>query len=445
MNKNEFFKSLASKQTSLASINQFIRQSCEFEIPTLNGVYGTRNNLRGMGLGCSSSIVVNDGNGWNNDVHGDGGDAEVNGVYYNATETSCSPFNATQFKGIKEEFERIMPLYLQASGGMRHSYYSSTHTHTSIGYAGFYGDNSEAGTEGMNEAIIEVPVVESYRNLAMLFTRFLPVFKWLSMTCIRGARGAEGNTYDDLDGDKLYTWYEHVIGNYGSSTGHNPSTDSYMYNMQRESMLRVYRFDVFHFENRMMDCNFSATHMAAWFALNRAASLWAIDMARNGYQFLPTANDILQSKQVAAKHSDGWKYVPKAWIVENWTLLKSYLYKYFKLAGSLDAIEALEKLIDCPIPQYLEENSLRTNYDVTLLENHFSVRLRERDEVLRNKYISAIKTMVVPMAGNLNDFHLNVATYLEVQQKQAVSLYQMLKRENVDIEFMAGRLVYMGE
>jgi hypothetical protein len=125
--------------------------------------------------------------------------------------------------------------------------------------------------------------------------------------------------------------------------------------------------------------------------------------------------------------------------------MKSYLYKYFKIANSLDAIEVLEKLIDCPIPQYLEENNITGQYDLTRLENHFNVRLRERDEELRGKYLEAIKTMVVPMAASLNDFHMNVAAFLGVQQKQAVSLYQMFKRENVDIEFMAGRLVYMGE
>jgi hypothetical protein len=434
MNKEEFMKSMTQKQTSLTAINAFLRQSCEFEIPTRNDHAHLTRNLQGIGLGRASSGQVNDGNGWNADTHCDGGDANDGNVPYYALETSTSPFHAVNYTGIKAEFERIMAVYLEAAGGVRHSRGSSTHTHTSIGYGYFDGYNTTS--------VLDLPARDAYRNLGMFFVRFLPVFKWLSMTCPNGGRGAHGNSYDCLDGDQLYDWYFDRVRDVG---GHSSSTDSFLQNMQRASMLRIYRSDVFHFENRMMDCNFSATMMAAWFALNRAVALWAIDMARNGYQWHPLRNDVTASRQVAVKHAQGWKHVPKAWIVENWTLMKSYLYKYFKIANSLDAIEVLEKLIDCPIPQYLEENNITGQYDLTRLENHFNVRLRERDEELRGKYLEAIKTMVVPMAASLNDFHMNVAAFLGVQQKQAVSLYQMFKRENVDIEFMAGRLVYMGE
>jgi hypothetical protein len=441
MEKHDFLKEFNKKQTSITAFNQYLRQGCEFEIATYNSQRQVLENLQRSGLGCASSGAINDGNGWNNDVHCDGGDCNVNGHEYYATETSTSPFHSTNFRAIKAEFDRIMPIYLQASGGLRHSYYSSTHTHTAIGYADFGNENIQV--------IDGLPTMKMYRNVAAFFVRFLPVFQWLSMTNIEGARGAAGNHYDCLDGDALYEWFFEVdhnkrVMNRGEY-GHTEATDRAMVRMQRGSMLRIYNREIFHFENRMMDCNFSATMLAAWFCLNRAVALWAYDMARNGFQFHSTSNEIEQSKQVAAKHSVGWKHVPKAWIVENYTLMKSYLYKYFKLMNSVDALDVLDKLIDCPIPQFLEENNLGRNYDVTKIENHFAVRIREKDEELRNKYLEAIKTMIIPMAGNLNDFHLNVAAFLGVQQKQAVSLYQMFKRENVELEFLAGRLVYMGE
>jgi hypothetical protein len=59
--------------------------------------------------------------------------------------------------------------------------------------------------------------------------------------------------------------------------------------------------------------------------------------------------------------------------------------------------------------------------------------------------MDAIKAMLVPMADSLNEFHENVARKLGIERKQAVSLYQMFKRENVEIDFMGGRIVYMGD
>jgi hypothetical protein len=51
----------------------------------------------------------------------------------------------------------------------------------------------------------------------------------------------------------------------------------------------------------------------------------------------------------------------------------------------------------------------------------------------------------VQHAESLNDFQENMAIHLNVEVKKIKSLYQMFKRENVDIEFLGGRLIYMGD
>jgi hypothetical protein len=464
VNSKEFMEQMNGKQQSLSAINRFIRQGCEFEAPTANGPGTTLRRLNTIGAGCASSKAINDGNGWNDDSHTDGGGCYVENRDWHSTETSTSPFHAYDFNGIKDEFDRIMPIYLEASGGVRHNYGASTHVHTAVAYADFGGEDGSV-------VAIKLPVMKMYRNVAMFLVRFLPVLKWVSMTNIRGARRTAGNGYDMMHGDRLYSWYNAVEYNIRTAVGteengHTKKTDGYMVSMQRESCFRIpcgngfwnrydgrdmeyewdTRFtDAFHFENRMMDCNFSASMMSAWFALNRAIALFAYDMARNSFYFMPSKAEIEASQNQAQNHSVNWKRVDKTYIVENYTLMKSYLFKYFKLSGSLDALDVLDKLIDCPIPQFLEENKIEQNYDMTKMESHFSTRIRVRDDELRGRYIEAIKRFAVPMAGNLNDFHLNIAAFLGVQQKQAVSLYQMFKRENVDLEFMAGRLVYMGD
>ena len=426
----EFMREMNRKQVSVTSVNQFIRQSAEFEVATYHSQGTVCENLKNIGLGTASSLAINDGNGWNRDTHCDGGDADD----YYATETSTSPLHATNYRGIKKEFTDLFEIYSVASGGLKHSYYGSTHCHTTIGYL-----DSE-------RPVIDVPVREMYRNIAGIMVRFLPVMKWLSMTNVRGARGAEGNAYDCLDADELYDWFERVQRNVNHKVApQDEATDNMMYHMARGSSLRIHRRNTLHFENRMMDTCFSPTMMSAWLSLNRAIALFGYDMARNGYEYLPTKEEVLSSKQASGHHRNGWKNFPKLYLVSEWSAMKSYLYKYFKLSNSLDALEVLDKLIDCPVPQFLEDNNMRANYDPRKVEGHFNVRVREKDVELRDSYLNAIKHFLVPMAGSLNDFHSNVAASLGVQQKQAVSLYQMFKRENVDLEFCAGRLVYMGD
>jgi hypothetical protein len=430
----DFIRDMNRKQKSVAAVNQFIRQGAEFEAATRVETGQVRFNLGRIGLGTSSNKALNNGNGWNNDSHVDGGSVNDGGVHYYNTETSTSPFHSTEYREIKAEFERIMATYLQAAGGLRHSYVGSTHLHTAIGYAHF--------DYGMQLIYDTMPTKKMYRTIGMFMVRFLPVLKWLSMTNVRGARGAMGNTYDCLNGDAIYEWHNQVSSNQGR---HSDSTDQYLTGMGRGSFLRVHATQLLHFENRMMDSNWSPTMMAAWMCLNRAIALFAYDMARQDFVFNSTIQEVEASKQAAHHHRAGWKNVPKPFIVSEWTLMKSYLTKYFKLSNSLDAIEVLDKIIDCPIPQFLEDNNINEGYDLEKLESHFAVRVREKDNELRSRYLDGIRQMAVPMAGNLNDFHTNVAAFLGVQQKQAVSLYQMFKRENVELEFMAGRLVYMGD
>jgi hypothetical protein len=195
----------------------------------------------------------------------------------------------------------------------------------------------------------------------------------------------------------------------------------------------------------MMDACASPTVLSAWFALNRAISLWAFDFAENGYVLPVTSQDAFNSKDAMRQHAQSWKRVNRTYITSLWNELLSYLTKYFKKSGCLDAIEVLDKLVECPVPQYLEEQGLGTSYAMAKVEKLFNTRNRTGNEELRNRYMDAIKAMLVPMADSLNEFHENVARKLGIERKQAVSLYQMFKRENVEIDFMGGRIVYMGD
>lgn len=456
----DFLSEMSARQYGLiASVNRFIRQGAEFEAPSRRSYSDVRQALMDMTEGTASSLAINDGNGWNGDSHMDGGECRVDGVYYHYCETSTSPLHNSEFKPMRSEFQRLMNRYLKATGGNRHTYMASTHVHTAIGYASINGE--EALT-------LRLPAFPMYRNIAMFIARFYPVLKWLSMTNLNGARGANGNQYDPLDGDKIFVWAQTVIANRQGEADifhHDSRTDGILVNMQRSSVFRIpvprsYQVpegggcnydlpilnDVFHWENRMMDCNFSPSMMSAWLTLNRAISLWAYDMVGVSHVFLPTSEELQSSQNMAAMHSIGYRTVNKSYIVEQYKLMKSYLAKYFKKINSVDAWNVLDRLIDIPIPAYLESKELGENYDLTELEGHFeSQRVRKADSELRSNYLIAIRTMAIPPAGSLNDFHMNAAAHLGIENKQAVSLYQMLKRENVELEFLSGRLFYMGD
>ncbi|MNE82286.1 hypothetical protein D3C80_1790000 [compost metagenome] len=106
----------------------------------------------------------------------------------------------------------------------------------------------------------------------------------------------------------------------------------------------------------------------------------------------------------------------------------------------------MDSLIEKPIPAWLEENNIGEGYRLLKVEEMFAApRNRAKDEALHSAYMTAIKTFAVPMADSLDAFNSAVAAHLKIEKRKAVSLYQMLKRSNVDIEFLGGRLVYMGD
>jgi hypothetical protein len=124
----------------------------------------------------------------------------------------------------------------------------------------------------------------------------------------------------------------------------------------------------------------------------------------------------------------------------------SYLAKYLKIIGSLDAIEVADKLIKQSIPEYLNANNIAEDFwNMDIIEKVFNTRNRASDDVLRDKFMHSVKSMSVPFAEGLNEYLENLAIHLDVEVKKVKSLYQMFKRENVDIEFLGGRLVYLGD
>lgn len=435
MKQMQFFQTKVAKSAeSLKGIASLITQSVEIEAMTKTDEEDLRYNLNRIGKGLNSDESANLGNGWNDDVHHDVSltsyDSEHGGIY--GTETSSSPIDIVGWDKTKEYLNQLLDTYKTASRGLYHTVRGSMHTHNTVSYT------IDENYRLVNA--VDVNVMSVYHNVARFFLKFMPVMKWLGMTDKKGARGVRGSSYGDkFDNDKLFYWWN----DYRNSE----DGDIYLCNMDRSSCLRIFGDgDRIHFENRLCDCTFSVTHINMWLAINRAITLLSIDFARNGYMFNIADSDIRLSKQLMYQHSGGYRNVDKSAIESLYKQFVSYLAKYLKITNNLEAIEVMDKLIKKPIPEYLTENNIEMNYwNLELIERSFNTRNRASDTALRDKYLHAIKTMILPYAESLNDFNESMANYLQVDEKKVKSLYQMFKKENVDIEFLGGRLVYLGD
>jgi hypothetical protein len=272
----------------------------------------------------------------------------------------------------------------------------------------------------------------------------MPVLKWLTMTDKEGGRGVRGSSYDLLNHDELFDWHER----YGGEFGLSDNSISFLYNMSRDSYMRILGSSsagVVHWENRMCDTTFNATHFAMWLSINKAITLFAIDFARKDYLLPVSQDEKRNSRSLMVHHRRGYKHVDRIKIDELYKEMVSYLAKYLKVLGSLDAIEVMDKLIKCPISQWIDENGYDMHWNTEMIERVFNTRNRASDDTLRNAFIKSIQFLEVKHAESLNDFLENMASHLNVETKKVKSLYQMFKRENVDIEFLGGRLVYLGD
>jgi hypothetical protein len=183
-----------------------------------------------------------------------------------------------------------------------------------------------------------------------------------------------------------------------------------------------------------------------WLTLNKAITLFAIDFSRNGFTLPLTDSEVQTTRDMMRQHSYGYERVNRDWVQAQYKEMVSYLAKYLKVLGSLEVIEVMDKLIKNPIPQYLVEHDIAEDYwNMDIIEKVFNTRNRASDDVLRDKFIHSIKSMSCPFAEKLDDYLQNMANHLDVEVKKVKSLYQMFKRENIDIEFLGGRLVYLGD
>lgn len=446
--REEFLQHMMNKSAlSLTSINLLLTQSFEMEGATKNTPEEVGRQLRGLGAGVASNKMVNDGNGWNSDSHQDGTvharDRWTRENGYFDCETSSSPLHGTTYAHQRAEIAKMLTIYGEATGGMVHSVYASNHVHNTVAYT------MVSGMVGNNEvvAVSTLPAHMVYRYLGLFFVKFYPVLKWLCMTTPEGARGADAyrNNYDCLDRDYLWNWFSRYQL-YDGMHQHNEQSDDFFRRMDRSSALRLYnRQQACHWENRMCDNTASHTQLSAWLAINRAMTLWAVDFGRNGYDFPVSYEEYRKSHDETRNHRYGWEQVDRGYIEVQWEEMKSYLAKYLKIAGCMDAIKQLDKLIEYPVPQYLKDKGYKEHYDPFLVERVFRLRNRAKNEEMREKYLLAIQSMRVPKADKLDDFHDNIANYLGITKGEAKSLYAMFKRENIEIEFLGNRLVYMGD
>jgi hypothetical protein len=441
LNREEFFQKAVEKSGStLKGIASLITQSFEVESMTTKNAQTIKARLREVKGGSASNKQINDGNGWNDDCHHDGSltsYSDDNGGCY-GTETSASPIDLLSFPDIKLYLDNILATYLEVSGGVYHTRYGSTHVHNTVAYLN--ADNGFCKS-------IEVDHNLVYANIALFLVKFMPALKWLCMTDKAGGRRVRGTGYDLMNNDELFGWFEW----YGLREDTSITSDSSINNimgMGRDSYMRVLgtrsRGNI-HWENRMCDTTFNSTHLAMWLSINKAITLFAIDFARKNYTLPLSRDEWRHSKSLMMRHTCGYKELDRQDIEKMYKEMVSYLAKYLKVTGSLDAIEVMDKLIKCPISQWVDENGYDYHWNTQLIERVFNTRNRASDDELRNKFIQAIQLLQVQHAESLNDFQENMAIHLNVEVKKIKSLYQMFKRENVDIEFLGGRLVYLGD
>jgi hypothetical protein len=435
MNNQEFLAvKLEKSGSTLKGIAGLITNSFEVEAMTKSSVSELKSALSVAGKGFGSSAYVNDGNGWNSDVHHDVSLPEMQrttgGHWIYGTETSTSPLDTLGFSALKSEIQGMLDTYKEcANGGVFHTVRGSVHVHNTVSYK-----------SGLNSVKLDVKQV--YNNVARFLLKFMPAMKWLVMTDKSGARGVRGSSYgDQFASDGLFGWWS----NYSNNTT-SDSSFSHLTSLGRGSCFRAYSRDSVHFENRLADSTFNATHLAMWLSINKALTLFAIDFARNGFTFPLTDDEVQTSRDLMRKHGRGYRQVPKGDIEKLYAEMISYLAKYLKIIGSLDAIEVADKLIKQSIPEYLNANNIAEDFwNMDIIEKVFNTRNRASDDVLRDKFMHSVKSMSVPFAEGLNEYLENLAIHLDVEVKKVKSLYQMFKRENVDIEFLGGRLVYLGD
>src|SRR5690606_12613714 len=106
------------------------------------------------------------------------------------------------------------------------------------------------------------------------------------------------NPYDKLEDDDLFQWYYEYEGE------HSSASERYLRVMDRTSYMRIHNggvSDIVHWENRMADQSASHTHMATLISLNKAITLWAIDMARKGYNLPISRSSVDESRNQMRK------------------------------------------------------------------------------------------------------------------------------------------------
>lgn len=428
----EFSEEFHKKQLTVEGFNRYLRQGNEFEVIVGTSDWDTIRRGMQTDISFATNKGLNDGNGFNNDMHSDGGCVidYIPGTRRSTygMEISTSPYESFSFSALRKEAEERIRLLDDKASGIHHGNFSSTHVHNSVAY---FSDGY-----GPNYVIKGLPKGQMLQNIARFLLKYMPVMKWLSMTCPNGARAAQGNTYDKCDNDMLFNWF------------YDEREVNYLFSMNRGSYLRTYGAldeERFHWENRMLDCCASPSVLAAWLMLNRAINMLAFDLAKQGHLLALTKDEVDKSREMMHLHMRGWKHVDVAYIKEKYVEMKSILCKYFKKAGSLDAFTVMDRLIEFPIPAWIEENGLTEGYRLIKVEDMFATRQSSKDEALHSAYLEAIRTFAVPMAENLDSFNSQIAAHLKIEKRKAVSLYQMFRRENVEIEFLGGRLVYMGD
>src|SRR5437763_620263 len=125
MNTRTFaFEKLEKSGSTLKGVASLITESFEIEAMTGANVEQLYHNLASHGLGFATSCGVNDGNGFNEDVHHDVSlpsyEYTGNNVKLYGTETSTSPIDVLGYANVKKEVQRLLDIYKVASKNRVH-------------------------------------------------------------------------------------------------------------------------------------------------------------------------------------------------------------------------------------------------------------------------------------------------------------------------------------
>lgn len=438
----------------ISMIRHFLTASTEFEFFGCNNNYATlsREILNRYGSHSdnegSNVISLDRHSGFSNSFHTDGSVRKVGYPGYSfgegtntwhSIEAATSPMYISGFDRLRSELsERIDRLTLGNRANYRKNMTCSNHIHFTLRY------NRHEGVCFSN-----FPARKIYGRFVKIIRKFYPVIRVLGMTS-KGSNVRQ-NSYGlwakniriTSDGrDRLFYSYNF----YDNASYEN-------FDVDRASIVRSFYMgsDKFHVELRHCDGNLSHTLLALNMSLIGSIFLWACDLVREDQNILIGRNHIERNVQLMNEAVRG-NYDSAAFKAVLLDLLAN-IYPYMRmLTGSTECEGLLIKIVEKPCSVFFTEKGdideeFDSGLDFLAYEKYLNGRNRTKDDELRQEFIKLTRIGYFNRAENLTEYQYHVAEVLTqklrrtITQKNVNSLYLMLRREGINLEFNYGKLV----